>query len=268
MHIDFAPALQAINGMARSLLHSLPYLAVALFIYGIFHLIARGVRRLITQLVARRHYNISLVIGRLVQAGIITAGVLVALVVVVPSFSVGQVVQLLGISSVAIGFAFRDILQNFLAGILLIITQPFRIGDQIVVAGFEGRVEDIETRATFLRTYDGRRVVIPNSTLFTGSVTVNTAYRTRRDEHDIHIDGTDDVERTRKLILQAVQQAETVLKDPPPEVLVVDIVPTGTTFRARWWFVPPDEAMVSRDKVLSAIQQQLDRNRPSSAPPG
>jgi len=77
-------------------------------------------------------------------------GVLTALVIVVPSFSVGQVVQLLGISSVAIGFAFRDILQNFLARILLLLTQPFRIGDQIVAAGFEGRVEDIETRATFI----------------------------------------------------------------------------------------------------------------------
>lgn len=268
MRIDFAPALQALNGMASSLLHSLPYLAVALFVYGIFHFIARGMRRLITRLVARRHYNISLVLGRLVQAGIITMGVLTALVVVVPSFSVGQVVQLLGISSVAIGFAFRDILQNFLAGILLIITQPFRIGDQIVVAGFEGRVEDIETRATFLRTYDGRRVVIPNSTLFTGSVTVNTAYRSRRDEHDIHVDGTGDIERVRTLMLQALQQTETVLKDPPPEVLVVDIAPNGATLRARWWFVPPDEATASRDKVLSAIQQQLERNRPSSAPEG
>lgn len=268
MRINLAPALMSIQGMVTSFLHSLPYIGVALIIYAIFHLIARGIRRLITRLVARRHYNISLVLGRLVQAGIITVGILVALVVVVPSFSVGQVVQLLGISSVAIGFAFRDILQNFLAGILLIITQPFRIGDQIVVAGFEGRVEDIETRATFLRTYDGRRVVIPNSTLFTGSVTVNTAYRTRRDEHDIHVDGTEDIEGTRMQILDALRQAETVLKDPPPEVLVIDIAPNATTFRARWWFVPPDDATVSRDKVLSAIQHRLDQSRRPQASSG
>ena len=87
--------------------------------------------------------------------------------------------QVLGIGSVAIGFAFRDILQNFLAGILLLVTQPFRIGDQIVASNYEGTVEDIQTRATFIRTYDGRHVVVPNADLFTDTVVVNTAFEHR-----------------------------------------------------------------------------------------
>lgn len=67
------------------------------------------------------------------------------------------------------------------------ITQPFRIGDQIVVSGFEGTVEDIQTRATFIRTYDGRRVVVPNAGLFTDTVVVNTAFPQRRLEYDVGI---------------------------------------------------------------------------------
>ena len=97
--------------------------------------------------------------------------------IAIPSFQPAQLIQLLGISGVAIGFAFLDILQNFLAGILILLTEPFRLGDQIVVGGYEGTVEEIETRATSIRTYDGRRVVIPNSNLFTESVTVNTVSR-------------------------------------------------------------------------------------------
>jgi uncharacterized membrane protein len=105
---------------------------------------------------------------------------------------------------VAIGFAFRDILQNFLAGILLLLTEPFRIDDQIIVKEFEGTVEDIQTRATMIRTYDGRRIVIPNAELFTESVIVNTAFEKRRLEYDVGIGYGDDIERAKALILEAI----------------------------------------------------------------
>jgi small conductance mechanosensitive channel len=93
----------------------------------------------------------------------------------------------LGLSSVAIGFAFRDILQNFLAGILLLLSEPFRIGDQIKSGDFAGTVSNIETRATSIVTYDGRRIVVPNSTLFVNPVIVNTANEKRRLEYDVKL---------------------------------------------------------------------------------
>jgi small conductance mechanosensitive channel len=116
-------------------------------------------------------------------------------------FQAGDLIQLLGISGVAIGFAFRDILQNFLAGILILLTEPFQIDDQIVFKGFEGTVENIETRATTIRTYDGRRIVIPNSELFTNSVTVNTAFDNRRLEYDVGIGYGDDIRANASKLL-------------------------------------------------------------------
>ena len=89
--------------------------------------------------------------------------------IAVPNFTPGQLVQLLGLSGVAIGFAFRDMLQNFLAGILILLTEPFRIDDQIIFGDYEGTMENINTRATYLKTYDGRRVVISNAERFTNS---------------------------------------------------------------------------------------------------
>ena len=156
----------SLKGMFIGFLALLPELVLAVIVYIIFHFAAKLARNLIRRLTDEKssHRSLSLVLGRLAQGAIMLLGVLVALMIAVPSFKPGQLVELLGIGSVAIGFAFRDILQNFLAGILILLTQPFRLGDQIIVAGFEGVVENIETRATFIKMYDGRRVVIPNST--------------------------------------------------------------------------------------------------------
>ncbi|MEX5538851.1 mechanosensitive ion channel domain-containing protein, partial [Pseudomonas syringae] len=88
-------------------------------------------------------------------------------VIAIPGFTPGQLMSALGIGSVAIGFAFKDIFQNLLSGILILLSEPFRIGDAIVCNGLEGTVEDIQIRATTLRSYDGRRLVIPNATVYT-----------------------------------------------------------------------------------------------------
>ena len=80
---------------------------------------------------------------------------------------------------------FRDILQNFLASILILLTEPFQIDDQIVFKDFEVTVENIQTRATTIKTYDGRRIVIPNSELFTNSVSVNTTNEKRQNRQNL-----------------------------------------------------------------------------------
>lgn len=185
-----------------------------------------------------------------------------ALVIALPTFRPGQLVQLLGISSVAIGFAFRDILQNFLAGILLLLTEPFRIGDQIRFGDYEGVVEDIQTRATMIRTYDSRRIVIPNAELFTNSVTVNTAFPHRRLEYDVGIGYGDDVEQVKELMLQAVEGVEGVLADPAPDVLLVGFGPSSVNLRVRWWIEPPrrSDALEAQDKVLLAVKKELSAN--------
>ena len=168
-------------------------------------------------------------------------------------------IQLLGISGVAIGFAFRDILQNFLAGILILLTEPFQIDDQIVFKDFEGTVENIETRATTIRTYDGRRIVIPNSELFNNSVTVNTAYENRRLEYDIGIGYGDDLDEAKRLMLEAMHGVDEVLKEPAPDVLAMELAESSINIRARWWIKPPRriDDLRSRDRVISAIWQKL-----------
>src|SRR5579884_1123495 len=180
--MDFSRAWTTLIDMINGLIAALPDLLLALLIFLGFYYFARRTQSIVIHLTEKRQKarNLGVILGKLAQTGVIVAGLLVAMSVLFPSFRPGDLIQLLGIGSIAVGFAFRDVFQNFLAGILLLLTAPFKIGDQIAVAEFEGTVEDIQTRATTLKTYDGRRIVIPNTDLFTQSVTVNTAFGRRR----------------------------------------------------------------------------------------
>jgi small-conductance mechanosensitive channel len=261
MTVDVSGAIRTVQGMVNGLIALLPNLALAMVAFLLAVLVGRGVSTVVSRLTTRYqpgHRNLGLLMGRIAQWIILFIGLLVALAIAVPSFKPAQVIQLLGIIGLAIGFAFKDIFQNFLGGILLLLTQPFRIGDQIVTGGFEGTVEDIQTRATLIRTYDGRRVVIPNAVLFTGSVVVNTAFDTRRSEFNVGIGYGDDIEEAKRLIRDAIQGADGVLKDPAPDVLLVALADSTVDLRARWWSKPQrGEVLVVQDRVVSAIKKTL-----------
>lgn len=258
---SIAAAWAKIGELINGFIVMLPNIVLAAIVFIAFFLAARWLKMLVKRL-TRRHRqarNLGMVLGRLAQGVVILIGLFVALSIVIPTFRAGDLVQLLGISGVAIGFAFRDILQNFLAGILILLTEPFQIDDQIVFNNFEGTVENIETRATTIRTYDGRRIVIPNSQLFTNSVTVNTAFEHRRIEYDIGIGYGDDLEEAKRLMLEAMYSVDEVLRDPAPDVFALELAESSINIRARWWINPPRriDDLRSRDKVISAIKQKL-----------
>ena len=261
MKFDPSVAWVKILTLANALVAAVPNIVIALIVFVIFYYAARQIRLLVRRL-TQKHQNTrsaGLVLGRLAQGAMTLVGGLIGLTIVFPSFNVSSLINLLGISTVAIGFAFRDIFQNFLAGILLLLAEPFRIGDQIIVKDFEGTVQDIQTRATTIDTYDGRRVVIPNSELFTEAVTVNTAYEKRRCEYDIGVGYGDDLDRAKSLILDAVQGIDGVVAEPPAEVFVVGIGASSINIRAWWWVQPPSRrnVLLVQDRVLIAVKNTL-----------
>jgi small conductance mechanosensitive channel len=259
--VSFTPIWQQLQEMGNSALSMLPGILVGIAVFTLLFYAAHGIRALVERITLKRKrsHNLVIVLGRLTQGCMILLGLLIALLISFPSFKVVDLIQLLGISSVAIGFAFRDILQNFLAGILLLLAEPFRLGDQIISASFEGTVEDVQTRATTIRTYDGRRIVIPNSTLFTQAVVVNTAFEKRRLEYDLALDVTTDPERARKIILQAMRHLEGILPEPAPDALVVELNENHLMMRVRWWIQPPQraDALDTQDRVLCALKETL-----------
>ncbi|MEZ4681242.1 MAG: mechanosensitive ion channel family protein [Caldilineaceae bacterium] len=251
--------IETINAMINGFLALLPNLVIALVILIIFYFLGKALRGLIGRATTNRSSaNLGLVLGRLTQWLTLLLGLLVALAIVAPSVQPVDILSTLGIGGVAIGFAFRDILQNFLAGLLILLRQPFRIGDQIVVGDYEGTVEEIETRATMIKTYDGRRVVIPNGDIYTSSVVVNTAYETRRSQYDVGIGYGDDIAQAKQIMLHAMQTCEGVAADPAPDVLTAELAGASVNLRARWWTHSSRADVVKvSDRVITAIKNDL-----------
>ncbi len=260
MNIDIGVIADSINAMVTSFLALLPRLVLATTLMLLFVVIAKGIRSVIRRVANRKGEarTLELAIGRIVQVVVLIVGLLVAITAAFPAFTVANLVSTLGIGGVALGFAFKDIFQNFVAGILILIGRPFRVGDQIRMGEFEGTVDEILTRATHLKTYDGRRVIIPNSDLFTNAVIVNTAFATRRMEYDIGIGYGDDIEAARAIILSTLESIEGVLPDPKGDVIIVALDNSTVVLRARWWSSSRiGDLLVARDQVLTQCKQQL-----------
>ncbi len=238
-----------------NILGGLVFVVVAWFVGK---LIANGVRK------AFHHkglIDLGGVLASLTFGLVVFASVMIASVIVFPSVKPATIISSLGIGTVAIGFAFKDILQNLLAGILLLINRPYRRGDQIVVKDFEGTVEHIQSRATLIKTYDGRRVIIPNSDVYTSPVVVNTAFSTRRDQFDIGIGYGDHPDKAMRVFTAAVAAVEGVEPEPAPEVLPWGLDASSVTLRARWWSQSKRTNIVHlRARVILAIWQAAADN--------
>jgi small-conductance mechanosensitive channel len=227
---------QQMQAAYAGLIALIPALIAALVLMILVWIVGRVVRRAVVRLAARRgRPDLGQLLGSLTFGAIMVMALLSASAIVFPSVHPGDIVAALGIGSVAFGFAFKDILQNLLAGLLLLIRRPYRRGDQIVVKGFEGTVEHIESRATLIKTYDGRRVIIPNGDVYTSPVIVNTAFDFRRDEIDIGIGYADSPAQAAKYFLAAIKAVEGVEAEPAPEVLPWALNDSTVDLRARWW---------------------------------
>lgn len=249
-------------GLFNSFLSRLPYIVVALIVLGVFFIIARIVSRVIHTAGERTRLDITLaeLLGRLASFVITILGLFVAAVIIFPAFKPGDLVAGLGITSVAIGFAFKDVLQNFFAGILILWRKPFVVGDQLKFREYEGTVEEINVRSTRLKTFDGERAVIPNGDIYTNSVLVKTAYDKRRVRFVVGIGYLDDIEKGRETIRGVLNNTEGVLPDPGPWIYVSELAASSVNFTVYFW-VESNQANVLKvsDKVATGIKYALDK---------
>lgn len=256
---ELDPLRASATELWRGVLARLPFVVIALVVVALSFALAAGVRWAIQRATrARRRANIGVVLGRLCYFATILLGFLVAVTIVAPSMTPAKLVSILGIGGVAIGFAFKDLFQNLVAGMLILWREPFRIGDEITAGAFTGTVEGIETRATLIKTYDGRRIIIPNSTIYTESVQVITAYDLLRSEYDVGIGYGDDVAKAKELLAEILRTTDGVLAKPRSEVFVWDLAGSTVNLRIRWWSRPDRPTVVAlRDRVLGEVRERL-----------
>jgi small conductance mechanosensitive channel len=259
--LDLGALLASLEGIWNGFLAQIPFLLIGLVVFAAFAILARMVRRLIIAAGERTRVqeSLALLLGRLAYSAVIVLGLFMAAVVVFPDFKAGDLITGLGISSVAIGFAFKDILQNFFAGVLLLWRQPFVVGDQIRSGDFEGTVEQIDVRSTRLRTYDGERVVLPNGQVYMNAILVRTAYDKRRVKFTVGVGYPDSIEHARSVLEGVLTRTEGVLPEPGPWIYVSELAPSSVNFVVYFW-VSSEQANVLRvsDRVATGIKLALD----------
>jgi small-conductance mechanosensitive channel len=175
--------------------------------------------------------------------------------------NVNALIAALGVGGLAISLAAQDTLSNVIAGVMIMIDQPFRVGDRIEIQGLGtwGDVIDIGLRTTRIRTRDNRLVIVPNNRISTDQI-VNYTYPDPqyRIQIEIGVGYGQDIEKVRQIIIDTVRQVRGVLPDKPVDALYVEMGPSAMTFRVRWWIHSYVDTRRMFDSVNTALQNALD----------
>ncbi|MEM6401048.1 MAG: mechanosensitive ion channel family protein [Cyanobacteria bacterium P01_D01_bin.116] len=251
-----------IQELVRSAVVIFPALLTALIIILLTRFAAQFAQK-ITETIATKTVSsksLQFLMAKSASTGAWIFGILLACVIAFPGLSLGDIVATLGLSSVAIGFAFQDIFKNFFAGILILLQQPFRIGDQIIVNDYEGTVDQIDIRTTKIITYGGERVVIPNSTVFTSVVQVRTAFDHRRTDLAVGVDYNTSLTQATDILETTISQVQGVLDKPTPEIDLVAFGDSSIDFIVRYWTLPQQKQVRHvKTRAILSIKQAFDK---------
>lgn len=269
MHSDIAAEVispidtlaSKLQDLGDGLIGAMPRLTAALLALVVTLFVAKLAARGAAGLLEKADKRRSLVdlSRQLAKIGVWLVGVTVAATIAFPSLTPGQLVGVIGLGSVAIGFAFKDIFENFFAGILILWRFPFEIGDLIECEDIEGKVEDVTIRMTMIRQTDGQLVIVPNSLLFKNPVTVRTAQPLRRARVICSVAYGEDLDEARAVIEKAVKRCQSVEKDQPIQVFAEEFADSSINFDVRWWTDSgAGELRESRGEVIMAIKRALD----------
>jgi small-conductance mechanosensitive channel len=246
--------------LGESAMVVIPRVLAALLLIGLFWLVATGVRLLLRVLFARLISDLTVenLIKQVAYYGVWLLGLFLAADAL--GFEPATVAAALGLGSLVLGFALKDVLSNFVSGLLILFTRPFRIGDQIVIDETEGTVERILLRATQIRTYDGRHVLVPNAEVFTSRITNNTAAPIRRATVTVPFPYDVELDRAAAVCVAAAAAADGVLPEPPPSILVAELGPEDMTAEVRFWADSRrSDFVATRARVRAGIIEALRR---------
>ena len=252
---------QTVGALWGDFVVRIPFLLTGLVVLLLTWLVTLAFKRLVGHLPAARRMRGSLrdLFTRLGTIAIWAAGLTVAMVIVFPGLTPARAFGALGLVSIAVGFAFKDIFENFFAGILLLWRFPFETGDFVECEGIMGSVQEVTIRMTQIRLTTGELVVVPNSFLFKNPVRVLTDQPRRRVTIVAGVAYGEDVAEATHVIEEAVRSCDTVDHDRPIQVFPEAFGSSSIDIEVAWWTEPePVDVRRSRGEVVTAIKAALD----------
>lgn len=253
--------VESLRDIVNNFLEQLPLILAGIAIVVLTALVSSLGRAITRRLLRHAKMRASLkeLITRFVDLAIWFLGLLLAAMVMFPGLTPSRALAALGVGSIAVGLAFKDIFENLFAGVLILWRFPFENGDFITCKGITGRVVDVTIRNTFLRTVQGDLVVVPNADIYKNPVAVLTNKEHRRIEVICGVAYGEDVGEARKVIRDAVVACETVSDRHDIQVFAHEFASSSIDFEVAWWTgATPLERRASRDEVIEAIKRGLD----------
>lgn len=231
-----------------------PRIAIALGVLGFSWILGRYLARLATM--ALRRTSLQQLHHRFFRVVIVLVSVFIGLIIALNVLGLEKVAMSMlaggGATAIVLGFAFREIGENFLAGLFLTFSRPFNVGDMIATGDIEGTVKGIELRYTHIRTDDGRDAFVPSSQLFNSPVINYTRDGLRRSSFTVGIDYANDAKLACQFLKHAVSSAEGVLAEPAPGVFISELAGSYVVLKAWYW-----ADILKKNQSLAAINTDV-----------
>lgn len=215
----------------------LPKLVLAIAVIIIAVAVAKRVKKLVQKRMSKRLDDplLSKFIAKVSQWAVIILGFAVAMHLVELGGIARGLLTSAGITGIVLGFAFRDIGENLLAGVLLAFSRPFNVGDTVQSDSIKGVVKTLDLRNTHIRSFDGKDIYIPNAMILKNPLLNYTRDGLLRFDFVVGIDQGDDADRARTLILKGMEDTEGVLKEPAAFVTVEELAKSSVNLRVYYW---------------------------------
>jgi len=251
---------QELQELLTKIIDFVPHLITALVVFAISLFVSNLTAKWVLRKSKTRVKNIetSKLLSTITRWTILVLGIVIALEQV--NFNVTGFVAGLGVAGFTIGFALQDIAKNFVSGILLVIRQPFQVGDAVELSGFEGTVTDITLRDTVVQTWDGEVVILPNMSVYSNPIKNFSGLKNRRRIIQIGVGYEVDLEKAQNTILESVKSVEGVLPEPHPMVLAKEFGASEIVLMVYFWIDQTQNSILKiPSDVILAIKDAAKR---------
>jgi len=263
-------AYDSIDNILRQTVAQIPYIIAGLIVIIVFWLIGKVIRGVFFSVSNRTNldYRLRVLFSRLIGLSVFVLGILSAMTVIIPNFTFGNLIAGLGFTSFIVGFATKDILTNLLSGVMILWQEPFKIGDNVIVKGNQGDVEEIGVRATRLKMDDGERILIPNGDMYSNALIIRGAGSNRRMKLKISVSYKSSIKRVKEVIQKVLFEAEGVENDPKPNVYVTDLASEGVNLSIYFWINTDLNSPIGVfDDIATKIKESLNQSGVVLYPP-
>ena len=247
------------NQFIENFIRGIPNLLTALVIFIVSLYLARFLSNILRRVLHSRKApeGVTHLLGQLTLWTVILIGMITALQ---RFFDVTAFLAGLGIVGFTIAFALQDVIKNFASGIILLLQQPFHVGESIELAGFEGTVLAIDLRTTEIRASDGRIVILPNASVLAGPIVNYTRASQRRVDLSLSLSHGTDPNTVRQIILDAIEEVPGYVRKPEPVIVFDNLTSSALVLTVNFWIdVSENNSAQAKDTVLLKVKSAFDR---------